>query len=129
MPFKENVNLLLAEDNRINQFLSVQLLNTWNVKITIAENGEEAISKLQENDFDIILMDSHMPIMDGYETTRKIRKELPADKKDVPIISLSAAVLKTEQQEALQAGMNDVVGKPFDPIDLYQKIRKLTGKK
>ncbi len=126
-PF-DNLRVLLAEDNAINQFIAVKLLQEWNATTEVAENGQKALELLKTNDFDIILMDTQMPLMDGYEAARKIRSEFPDDKRNIPIISVTAAVLKNEQREAMDAGMNAVIPKPYDPVQLYQKIKKLTGK-
>jgi CheY-like chemotaxis protein len=73
-------------------------------------------------------MDSHMPVMDGLEATRKIRTEFDGPKKNIPIISLSASVMEDEQQAAMKAGVNDIVSKPFDLLVLRQKIIALVQK-
>ncbi len=127
VPF-ENLRVLLAEDNTINQFIAVKLLQEWNAVTEVAENGIKALELFKEKDFDIILMDTQMPLMDGYEAARKIRSEFPDNKRNIPIISVTAAVLKSEQQEAMDAGMNAVIPKPYDPVLLYKKIKSLTGK-
>lgn len=123
-----NMRVLVAEDNVVNQFIVAKLLEGWNATAVIAENGIRAVEILREQDFDIVLMDSQMPLMNGYEAARKIRNEMPDDKRNIPIISVTAAVMKNEQDEAMNAGMNAVIPKPFDPIQLYQKIKKLTGR-
>ncbi len=126
VPF-EKMNVLVAEDNAINQFIVVKLLSEWNAVTDVAENGLKVLEMLKEKDYDIILMDSQMPLMDGYETARKIRSEFPDEKRNIPIISVTAAVLKSEQREAMDSGMNAVVPKPYDPVMLYQEIKKLTS--
>jgi CheY-like chemotaxis protein len=73
-------------------------------------------------------MDTHMPVMDGLEATRQIRQNLSPDKKDIPIISFSASVIEKEKNEALEAGVSDFIGKPFDPLLLHAKISALIKK-
>jgi len=123
----ENVSVLVAEDNAINQFMIRRILNSWNLKTTIVENGKLALESLEENTYDIILMDTHMPVLGGFETTRRIRAELPAAVNNIPIISLSAAVLEDELQEAYDAGVNAIVSKPFDLSVLHNKIQTLVN--
>ncbi len=123
-PFN-NVRVLVAEDNLVNQFMLSKILKDWKVEIEMVDNGRKAIDKLAENDYDLILMDTHMPEMDGYQATRHIRSELSEAKRSIPIISLSAASFDHEQEEALASGMNDVLAKPFQPYQLHEKMRKL----
>lgn len=115
------LRVLVAEDHKVNQFLIKSILKTWNIEPVIVENGEEALEMLAVNTFDIILMDKQMPKMDGLEATRIIRKKL---KMDIPIIALTAAALKGSKEQALEAGMNDYVTKPFHPNELLTKILK-----
>lgn len=124
LPFK-NVNVLLAEDNLINQFLLSKMLKDWDVHVEIVDNGRKLLDKLQQQDFSLILMDTHMPEMNGYQAAKVIRTELKEPKRSIPIISLSAAVLDHEQGLAIAAGMNDVLSKPFQPYELYEKIERL----
>jgi two-component system, sensor histidine kinase len=124
----ENVSVLVAEDNTINQFMIKKILTGWNLKVTIVEHGELALEALKSSSFDIVLMDTHMPVMGGFEATRKIRAELPEGVCNIPIISLSAAVLEEELQEAYNAGVDDIVSKPFDLSVLHHKIQKLVNK-
>jgi len=123
-PFDE-VRILLAEDNVVNQFMMNKMLRSWNIEVQMVDNGRKALEVLKENDFDMILLDTHMPEMNGYQTAKSIRVDFEEPKRSIPIISLSAATFDHEQQEALAAGMNDVLGKPFQPYELHQKIRKL----
>ncbi|RKR82694.1 response regulator receiver domain-containing protein [Mucilaginibacter gracilis] len=80
---------------------------------------------LVEKNFDIVLMDTHMPEMNGYETARAIRSDFDEPKRSIPIISLSAAAFEHERQEAIDSGMNDVLSKPFQSKDLHQKIQDI----
>lgn len=123
-----NICILMAEDNPINQFVAIKILKNWNIAVDVAENGLEAVEKLKAKDYHLILMDTHMPVMNGIEATKIIRTELSGSKKDTPIISFSASVIDYEKQEALDAGVNDFIEKPFDPKALHDKIYKLIGK-
>jgi signal transduction histidine kinase len=122
----DDILILLVEDNQVNQFIVVEMLKEWNIRVDVANNGLEAIEKLKTNNYKLILMDTHMPVMNGYETTRKIRKDMIDSKKDIPIISFSASVIEKEKTEAKDAGVNDFLEKPFEPENLVSKIRKLT---
>lgn len=124
-PFEKTVRVLMAEDNYINQFAAKNVMKKWNVSIDIAETGEATFEMLKQNDYDIVLMDIYMPGMNGYEATRKIRKELTGYKQRIPIITLSAAVLEEEVLEATDSGMDAVVSKPFNPGILYAKMKQL----
>ncbi|WP_254070758.1 response regulator [Pedobacter sp. L105] len=124
-----DICILLAEDNLINQFVAINILKSWNITVDVAENGLEAFEKLKLKNYNLILMDIHMPVMNGNEATRKIRKELLDAKKDIPIISFSASVIDHEKKEARDAGVNDFIEKPFDPQSLHDKIANLTDKK
>ena len=117
----EGMRILVVEDNRINRMLAFSLLSKWGVSYDWAEHGEEAISLIKENSYDLILMDMQMPIMDGLEATEKIRNEMHLD---IPIIALTANAFKDDAQKCLESGMNDVVTKPFEPSLLYNKILK-----
>ncbi|MCC8410179.1 response regulator [Mucilaginibacter sp. UR6-1] len=127
LPFN-NVHVLVAEDNMVNQFMISKLLKDWNIVADIVDNGRKVLDKLRESDYDIILMDTHMPEMDGYQAAKSIRMDFEGPKRSIPIISLSAATLDYEQKEALSAGMDDVLSKPFQPFQLHEKISRLLKK-
>lgn len=127
-PFK-NVAVLVAEDNLVNQFMLSKILTDWEIKVDMVSNGLKAIDKLVENDYDLILMDTHMPEMNGYQAAKKIRMDFDEPKRSIPIISLSAASFDHEQQEALLSGMNDVLAKPFLPGQLHGKLEKLLSER
>lgn len=124
-----NVKILVAEDNLVNQFFLSKILEDWDAYVEIVNSGVKVLEKLREKDFDIILMDTHMPEMNGYQATKKIRIEFDEPKRSIPIISLSAASFDYEQQEALNSGMDDVLPKPFQSAQLHQKIEKLLVKR
>ncbi|WP_461452398.1 hybrid sensor histidine kinase/response regulator [Mucilaginibacter sp.] len=124
MPFNQ-VNVLVAEDNMVNQFILSKMLKDWKVNVELVDNGRKVIEKLHHDDFDMILMDTHMPEMNGYQTAKTIRIDFDEPKRSIPIISLSAAALDHEKNEAIAAGMNDVLSKPFQPYELHEKMQKL----
>ena len=112
--------VLIAEDNYVNQVLIEHVLQNVAVVTTIVSNGKEAIAQLKvKNDFDLILMDLQMPIMDGYKTTAFIRKQLDID---IPIIAMTATAMKGELEKCVEAGMTDYMSKPFEFVDLYKKL-------
>jgi len=118
----EGVKILLVEDNTMNQFLAQQILKKWKTEVTLAENGIEAIRLLRKDKYDIVLMDIHMPEMNGYEATQKIRSGEAQVEKDIPIIALTADAFDETKSKVLNTGMNDFVTKPFKQEELYQKI-------
>jgi signal transduction histidine kinase len=120
-PF-DGVKILVAEDNPINKFLIVKILKSWNVIADVVENGQEALEKLQANDYDLILMDTYMPVMNGLEATKLIREDYVKGKKDIPVITFSAAVMENDKKAAMDAGADDVLSKPFELGILHQKI-------
>lgn len=122
----EDILILLVEDNAVNQFIVVEMLREWNIKVDVASNGLEAFEMLKTVDYQLILMDTHMPVMNGNEATKKIRTEMDASKRDIPIISFSASVIEKEKDEAKIAGVDDFINKPFEPSLLVKKIQKLT---
>lgn len=123
-PF-EGISVLVAEDNLVNQFMLSKILNDWKVTVDMVNNGSKVLDKLKENHYDLILMDTHMPEMNGYQAARKIRIDFEEPKRSIPIISLSAATFDHEQQEAIASGMNDVLAKPFIPAQLHEKMERL----
>ena len=108
------------EDNEINQEVAQEILMEAGLIVSIANNGKEAVEKVNENSYDIILMDIQMPIMDGYDATREIRKNSAFA--DLPIISMTTNTLLSDQEKCIQAGMNDYVAKPIDTTELFRKI-------
>ncbi len=127
-PLLNKISILVAEDDSINQFMIAKILKDWGINVTVVDNGYKALESLKDQNYDLILMDSHMPVMNGLEATRKIRTEFDEPKKSIPIISLSATTLEEEQLAALEAGVNAVVSKPFDLLVLRQMIISLVQK-
>ncbi|SHN12729.1 ATP-binding protein [Mucilaginibacter sp. OK098] len=120
-----NLKMLIAEDNPVNVLLMKKLLSKWKIIPTIAENGKVAIDIFKTGNFDIILMDLQMPVMNGFDAAMEIRKLPIAKKANVPIIALTAAALLDIEEQVLNAGMNDYVSKPFKPEELMEKIQNL----
>ncbi|TSJ40969.1 response regulator [Mucilaginibacter corticis] len=125
----EELHILLVDDDTTNQFIIVEMLKEYNIRVDLAENGLEALEKLKANDYQLILMDTHMPVMNGYEATRKIRTEIPGPKKDIPIIAFSASVVDKEKSAAVDAGVNDFIEKPYEVNDLVNRIFKMIGRR
>ncbi|RKR81919.1 phospho-acceptor domain-containing protein [Mucilaginibacter gracilis] len=118
----KGVKLLIAEDNQINVILAKQYMKLWDVECDVAENGEIALTLVQTNNYDMVLMDLQMPELDGYQTTVAIRN-LPDEKfKNLPIIALTASAMLDIKDQAFVVGMNDYLSKPFNPDELYKKI-------
>ncbi|WP_218127020.1 ATP-binding protein [Catalinimonas alkaloidigena] len=121
-PIPEGSSILLAEDNLINQKVALKFLTRWNLEIDIANNGVEALQKMDERHYDLVLMDLQMPEMDGYQAAQHIRELGDPRKAHVPIIALTASAMAGIDQEIVTAGMNDYVTKPFQPKELSHKI-------
>ncbi|WP_432712485.1 response regulator [Pedobacter sp.] len=121
-PF-ENVKILVAEDNIINQFLIKKILKDWNVEMDLVENGQEALNKLRENDYNMVLMDTFMPVMNGLDAIKLIRSGYVAGKAQIPVLTFSAAVMENDKKTAIDAGADDVISKPFEMEVLYKKIK------
>ncbi|TWR30506.1 PAS domain S-box protein [Mucilaginibacter pallidiroseus] len=119
------INVLVVDDNQINRLLINKVLKKWGATADFAENGQEAISKLEASkSFDVVLMDIHMPIMGGLEATGIIRGKADAYFQNLPIIALTASMLSNEMGEIEGAGMNDYILKPFDPKTLFEKLSR-----
>ncbi|WP_053404582.1 ATP-binding protein [Persicobacter sp. CCB-QB2] len=114
----KNKKVLLVEDNPFNIKVAEQFLKKWELDYDLAENGEEAVHKVKENSYDLILMDLQMPVMDGYTATEKIRT---FDSK-TPILALTASALIEVKQKVKKAGMNGSVTKPFVPQELREEL-------
>ncbi|MGY3958133.1 response regulator [Aeromonas popoffii] len=116
----QGVRVLLAEDNRVNQQLIIEYLRRVDAVVTVVSNGREAVERVSEQLFDVILMDLQMPVLDGLDATRQIRKMV--DKHDVPIIALTASAMPGDRERCLGVGMNGYVTKPVSKLDLYNNL-------
>ena len=122
-----NLRVLLVEDSEVNQLLALEMLGLMACEVQSAVNGVEALSLLERNHYDLVLMDCQMPKMDGYEATREFRKMEAANAADcapTPIIALTAHALKGDREKCLQAGMNDYLLKPFKYTELRGMVAK-----
>jgi PAS domain S-box-containing protein len=120
----EGKKILVAEDNKINFFVANKFLVGWGMIVSRAENGILALEMIEKEDFDMILMDLHMPIMDGIEAARIIRNSDNPKIKEIPIIALTAAIMSESHDKIEDLNINDYVLKPFKPQDLYDRIVK-----
>jgi PAS domain S-box-containing protein len=119
------VRVLLAEDNKVNQFVAKQILGKWKVSVDVANHGQEAIDLLRANDYHIILMDIQMPIMDGIQAAQAIRQgDLPEHKRSIPIVALTADIMPDTKNSVLAVGMDDIIVKPFELDELYNLLKK-----
>jgi len=113
--------VLLVEDNSLNQQVGKELLENMGLIVVIAESGEAAIQQIQEIVFDLVFMDIQMPGIDGFETTRRIRKNL--QNAHLPIIAMTAHAMAGDREQCLEAGMNDYISKPIDPDALSRSVQ------
>lgn len=119
------LRVLLAEDNRVNQFIVEAMLQDWGLMVDVASNGREAVELFNKRQYDLILMDIQMPEVDGVEATYLIRSSEDKKKSKTPIIALTANTTKQVQRQFMSAGMNDFLVKPFKEESLYKKIINL----
>ncbi|WP_439553785.1 response regulator [Flavobacterium macrobrachii] len=118
-------NILVVEDNKINQMVTKKIIQNSNLNCTIVDDGYAALVALEREHFDLILMDINMPLINGFDTTRKIREKGI----QIPVIALTAFDKQEVSEEAIAAGMNDILIKPFEPTKLYQIISNQIIKK
>ncbi|MCP4080498.1 MAG: response regulator, partial [Planctomycetaceae bacterium] len=117
-----NAKILLVEDNAMNQEMLQEILSISGIKVVTADNGQEALDILSKEQFDGVLMDCQMPVMDGYEATRCIREQECF--KALPIIALTGNAMKSERQKVLGIGMNDFITKPIMVETLFATLAK-----
>ncbi len=114
----ENLSILVVEDNKINQMITKKILEKNKVKCAVADNGEDAVKMAKENNYDLILMDIHMPGISGIEATQQIREF----KQDIPIIALTAVTIDENLDDFYKAGFNEIIPKPFKTDEFFEKI-------
>lgn len=112
--------ILLVEDNFVNQKVALYMLQKWGCSIQVVDNGYRAVEKFKTQHFDLILMDCHMPEMDGYEATQKIREIEKKEGGHIPIIAMTANALRGDRETCIHAGMDDYISKPFDKKDFLR---------
>jgi CheY-like chemotaxis protein/HPt (histidine-containing phosphotransfer) domain-containing protein len=124
----QGARVLLVEDNEINQQVAMEILQGAGITITIANNGQEGVEAAKRNQYDAILMDIQMPVMDGYTATKAIRKweggMRNKGKAQIPIIAMTAHAMAGDEDKSLKAGMNSHVAKPIDPDQLFAALQK-----
>ncbi len=116
----QGAEVLLVEDNEINQLLAQEILQEVGFVVTIANHGREAVNLVRERKFDAVLMDVQMPVMDGHQATREIRKDIRF--KELPIIAMTAHAMTGDKEKSLEAGMNQHITKPIDPHELFSTL-------
>ena len=119
----QGARVLLVEDNEINQQVALEILQGAGLEVTVANDGREGIDAIQKNQYDAVLMDIQMPVMDGYTASREIRN-LKSEIRNVPIIAMTAHAMAGDEQKSIEAGMNDHVTKPIDPDQLFATLQK-----
>ena len=122
--------ILLAEDNEMNQMIALAILEESGFKVDIASDGAKAVEKMQEapaGTYDIILMDVQMPNMDGYEAAKKIREMDDPEKAGIPIVAVTANAFDEDRKDAIEAGMNGHLAKPYDVPSIMATLKDLIG--
>jgi len=114
--------VLLVEDNEINQELALELLRSAGIQADLANNGREALESLAQGEYDGVLMDIQMPVMDGYTAAREIRKQERF--KDLPVLAMTANAMVGDREKALDAGMNDHIAKPLNVSDMFTTMAR-----
>jgi PAS domain S-box-containing protein len=122
--FEETLRILIAEDNRVNQMVLIGFLNRLGYRAETVVNGVEVLKRLSSDSYDLILMDCHMPVMDGFETTREIIKKFPGEKRP-KIVAVTASVSQENMEFCLKSGMNGFIRKPVTESDLIRVISEL----
>ncbi len=128
-PARERYRLLLVEDNPVNQTVALAILKKRGYRAEPVSNGKEALQALREGDYDAVLMDCQMPVMDGYTATRLIRgAQSPVRNPRIPIVAMTASASTEDRKRCLSAGMSDYLTKPISPDGLMQMLEKWLGK-
>ncbi|MGH2633167.1 MAG: response regulator [Tepidiformaceae bacterium] len=117
-----HLRVLLAEDNAINQKVALRMMEKWACDVVAVDNGNDALRALEASSYDVVMMDCHMPGLDGYETTLEIRRRERVTGKHLPIIAMTANALEGDRDRCLSVGMDDYVRKPVKPSDLWSAL-------
>ncbi len=118
----EGMRVLLVEDNPVNQELCMTILSTLGCQAVLAEDGKEALEILGKRNFDVILMDCQLPVLDGYETTKRFR-QMEGEGQRTPVIALTAYAMEGDEKKCIDSGMDDYLAKPFRIEELAEKLR------
>lgn len=124
--FKSSLKILVVDDNLRIQQIIVWMLETADCHLVMATNGKEALATLEKDQFDLVLMDIQMPEMNGFETTARIRSMELETGGHIPILAMTGFHLENGRQKCLDAGMDDLLEKPFGIADLFETIERLT---
>jgi len=116
------LRILLAEDNLVNQTLAVRLLEKQGHEVVLALTGKEALDKIEESRFDVVLMDVQMPEMDGLAATRELRRTEEETGGHLPVVAMTAYAMKGDRERCLEAGMDAYLPKPINSRELFQAI-------
>ncbi len=123
---QHGLRLLLVEDNPVNQKLALKLLEKHQHQVTLATNGQEALDRLKQQAFDLVLMDMMMPVMDGIEATQRWRDhESQQELNQTPIVAMTANAMQGDRERCLAAGMQGYIAKPVKPVELYDEITRV----
>ncbi|UCV02675.1 response regulator [Dechloromonas denitrificans] len=122
-----SLRLLLVEDNRINQKVTSAILTRQGHRVEIAENGEQALIALAAADFDAVLMDCQMPVMDGFEATRRLRQSSAVRDPNIPVIAITANAMQGDREQCLAAGMNDYLSKPISEKEMRLALERIAA--
>lgn len=117
--------IIVAEDSSVIQNLTKKILSQLNYDIVAVKNGQQVIDLIEKNSYDLILMDIHMPVMDGMECSRTIRK-MSSDKKNIPIVAITGNANNYSQDEFTAAGINEFLPKPLNYDNLVELVKKFT---
>lgn len=117
--------VLVVEDHKMNILVIKKFFNKWNVNVEIAENGEIAVAMASKNNYDMILMDLQMPVMNGYDAAQAIRDSGISHNESIPIYALTASASIDVEEKVRRYGMNGHISKPFNPSELYQKLKRI----
>ena len=121
----KGLRILLAEDNAVNQRIASRILEKNGWVVDVVDNGQDAVTRVSQNNYDVVLMDAQMPVLDGLEATKIIRDNEKATGKHVPIIALTARAMEEDRKKCLEVGMDGYVAKPIDRNKLYEAIANL----
>ena len=125
--FSRPLRVLVVEDTPFNQKFILRLLERWGVSAVLAENGRSALGIFAREPFDLVLMDVQMPVMDGLEASRAMRRMGATEGRRTPIIAMTAHAIKGDRERCLEAGMDDYISKPIDAENLHQMIERLVA--
>jgi CheY-like chemotaxis protein len=119
--------ILLVDDDAFNIKLTTMILQRWGIKVDFAMSGNDALALINRNEYDLILTDIHMPDMSGIELTQKIRAMVDINKASVPIVAITANIMKDELDHYMKSGMDDYVLKPYRESELFAKLGRSVG--